>query len=68
VQPQPQLLFTGAALLCHSAPLALLFLLVCGAHYTHRVSLEEQLLMSAFGEQYAAYQRATPHRFLPGIV
>jgi protein-S-isoprenylcysteine O-methyltransferase Ste14 len=59
-----QLLFFGFALLLHSAPAALLLLIICGTYYKRRTGLEGSVLEQAFGSVYRSYQAKTPS-FIP---
>jgi len=54
----------GGALACTNAAAALFCLISHGLAFRYRVSLEEGVLLSHFGEAYAAYQRRT-WRFVP---
>ncbi|KAF5831938.1 hypothetical protein DUNSADRAFT_12371 [Dunaliella salina] len=58
------LLCFGTAMLLHSAPTALLFVLVCTTYYWRLIAQETRVLEKAFGEKYRAYAAKTP-RFLP---
>lgn len=61
------LLFSGYALACHSAPLALVAAAVCGAYYRRRAALEARVLAGAFGDDYQAYRLRTPRQFVPWL-
>jgi len=58
------LLFFGTAMLLHSAPTALLFILVCTTYYLRLTAQEARVLDNVFGDNYRAYAAKTP-RFLP---
>lgn len=62
-----QLLFFGYAMMLHSAPSALMLVLVCVLHYRRRTALEAEVLRAAFGKRYDDYAGATK-QFLPGLV
>ncbi len=49
------LLFFGYCMALHSAPCALLMLLVCLLYYSSRTALEAQVLREAFGAEYDSY-------------
>lgn len=60
------LLFCSYCLALHSAPAAIAIVLVCLGYYSTRTRPEAEVLRSAFGEEYEAYQKATK-RFVPGL-
>lgn len=59
------LLFAGCCLALHSVAGALAITGVCLLYYSLRCSLEQAVLLQAFGDRYASYAAATG-RFLPG--
>mmetsp|Transcript_27836 Transcript_27836/g.61049 ORF Transcript_27836/g.61049 Transcript_27836/m.61049 type:complete len:418 (-) Transcript_27836:175-1428(-) len=61
------MLFCGYCLALHSAPYALITLLLCGSYYRLRCHLESLVLTEAFGEQYSAYAKRTK-MFVPLLV
>jgi len=61
------LLFCGYAMVCHSAPFALLAIWVCALYYRRRAALEAAVLKDAFGEGYETYTLKTPKLFVPYI-
>ncbi|GLC43550.1 hypothetical protein PLESTM_001485400 [Pleodorina starrii] len=61
------LLFFSYGMWLHSAPTALLMLLVCGLYYRSRTALEAQVLDGAFGSYYRDYASRTK-KFVPFVL
>ena len=61
------LLFASFCFAMHTAPTAVLVLMVCMLYYKLRCSLEAKILSAAFGEKYDTYASRTK-LFIPGVV
>jgi protein-S-isoprenylcysteine O-methyltransferase Ste14 len=61
------LLFCSFCFAMHTAPTAVVVVIVCLLYYGLRASLESTILAAAFGKQYAEYASRTK-RFVPGLL